>query len=138
MPLPKIFIDTAYVLALVSDRDQYHLQAQILSKRYEDYDFVVTEAVLLEIGNALCRGFKQEAIEVMQYFLNADEVEVVPVTSELFFEGFSLYQAYQDKEWSMVDCISLVVMRQKGIQQALTFDRHFEQAGFQRLLAEVN
>ena len=135
MPSSKIFIDTSYVIALINDRDQYYPQAQILSEQYETADFVVTDAVLLEVGNALCRGFKQEAVQVIQYFLVAEEVEIVSLTTELFLEGFALYQTYQDKEWSLVDCISFVVMRQREIQQALTFDRHFEQAGFQRLIA---
>lgn len=135
MPRSKIFLDTSYVIALVNERDQYHAQAQILSEQYEMADFLVTEAVLLEIGNALCRGFKQFAAEVIQYFLDAEEVDIVSLTSELFLEGFSLYQRYQDKEWSLVDCISFVVMRQQGVQDVLTFDRHFEQAGFQRLIA---
>lgn len=135
MPRFKIFLDTSYVIALVNERDQYHTQAQILSEQYEMADFLVTEAVLLEIGNALCRGFKQVSAEVIQYFLDAEEVEIIALTSELFLEGFALYQKYQDKEWSLVDCISFVVMQQQGTQKVLTFDRHFEQAGFQRLTA---
>ncbi|MDX2231094.1 MAG: PIN domain-containing protein [Leptolyngbyaceae cyanobacterium bins.349] len=134
MPRTKIFLDTSYVIALVNERDQYYAPAQVLSEQYETADFLVTEAVLLEIGNALCRGLKQGAVEVIQYFLAAEEVEIVPLTTGLLLEGFALYQTYQDKEWSLVDCISFVVMRQQGIQQALTFDHHFDQAGFQRLV----
>jgi len=45
-----------------------------------------------------------------------------------------LYKKYADKEWSLVDCISFIVMRERGIKQALTFDRHFEQAGFDAIM----
>lgn len=135
MPKSQIFLDTSYVIALVNERDQYHAQAQSLSEQYEMADFLVTEAVLLEIGNALCRGFKQVAVEVIQFFMDTAEVEIIALTPELFSEGFALYQKYQDKEWSLVDCISFVVMRERGVQDVLTFDRHFEQAGFQRLTA---
>jgi len=45
-----------------------------------------------------------------------------------------MYKSYQDKSWSIVDCISFVVMRDMEIINALTFDRHFEQAGFHILL----
>ncbi|NEO85242.1 MAG: type II toxin-antitoxin system VapC family toxin [Spirulina sp. SIO3F2] len=133
MPKFRIFLDTSYVIALVNERDQYHAQAQVLSEQYEMADFLVTEAIFLEIGNALCRGLKQEAISVIQYFWDAAEVEIITLTPELLLEGFALYQKYQDKEWSLVDCISFVVMRQQGVQNVLTFDHHFEQAGFQQL-----
>ena len=51
-----------------------------------------------------------------------------------FDEGVRLYVARPDKDWSLTDCISFVVMRERGITEALTGDRHFEQAGFVALL----
>jgi predicted nucleic acid-binding protein len=52
----------------------------------------------------------------------------------LFETGVSLYASRTDKEWSLTDCISFTVMSQYGIRDALTGDRHFEQAGFRALL----
>jgi uncharacterized protein len=54
----------------------------------------------------------------------------VQTSDELFEEGFSLYSARSDKDWSLTDCISFVVMQRRNIREALTADRHFEQAGF--------
>lgn len=136
MRLP-IFLDTVFVVALVNRRDQYHRQAVELSKQFESYPFLTTDAVLLEIGNALARGYKQEAIEIIEEFLNSDEIEIIHLTSELFYQAFDLYQTYHDKEWGFIDCVSFVVMRKHGIHQALTFDRHFAQAGFQVLMREI-
>jgi uncharacterized protein len=130
----QIFVDTLFVVALVNRRDQYHAQASALAEKFDGYSLLITHAVLLEIGNALARGFKREAAEIIEHFLTSDEVEVVPITPELFEEAFTLYRSYSDKEWGMVDCISFVVMRRAGITQALTFDRHFAQAGFQGLM----
>jgi predicted nucleic acid-binding protein len=48
-----------------------------------------------------------------------------------------LYKSHQDKAWGLVDCISFVVMREAGVNQALTFDQHFVQAGFQALMLET-
>ena len=63
-------------------------------------------------------------------------VVVDGLTPALFDEGFDLYRTYRDKEWGLVDCISFVVMRKAGIQEALTFDQHFVQAGFRALMRE--
>jgi len=86
---------------------------------------------VLEIGNALARGFKEQAVAVIERFINSDEVEVLQLSSSLFEKAFALYREYQDKDWGMVDCVSFVVMREAGIRQALTFDHHFSQAGFE-------
>lgn len=130
----KIFIDTLFVIALINRRDQYHQQAVECADLYEGQSLVVSDAVLLEIGNALARGYKSEAVEVITDFLSSDDVEVVRLSPELFEKAFDLYKAYQDKEWGMVDCISFVIMREMGITDALTFDQHFVQAGFCALL----
>lgn len=125
-----IFVDTAYVLALVNEHDQFHERAQELADLFEGQKLLITDAVLLEIGNAPSRGFKEEAIEVISGFIESEEVEVFHYSSKTFDKAFALYKKYDDKEWSLVDCISFIVMRERGITQVLTFDRHFKQAGF--------
>jgi predicted nucleic acid-binding protein len=60
---------------------------------------------------------------------------VVPPSTELFEAGIDLYSRRPDKEWSLTDCISFVVMQERGITEALTGDYHFVQAGFSILLA---
>lgn len=101
---------------------------------YEGRLFLITDAVLLEIGNALARKFRQEATTVIQDFLSSEDVEVVRLTPELFNQAYDLYRAYADKEWGLTDCVSFVVMQQPGIQDALTFDQHFDQAGYRALM----
>jgi hypothetical protein len=90
--------------------------------------------VLLEIGNALAHSFKKEAVAIIENFINSDEVKIVNLTLQLFNRAFAEYKKYQDKEWGLIDCVSFIVMRQEGVRQALTFDHHFEQAGFQVLM----
>ncbi len=98
--LKRIFVDTLFVVALINRRGQYHRQAAILADRFEGHPLLITDAVLLEIGNALARGYKQACVEIVEQFLTADEVEVVRLTPELFEDGFALYKAYQDKAWN--------------------------------------
>jgi predicted nucleic acid-binding protein len=126
-------MDTGFVIALINKRDRYHKQARILADQYDGQPMLITDAILLEIGNALARGFKAEASEIIANFLISDEVKVIRLSPQLFDEAFALYQKYRDKEWSLVDCVSFIVMRQENSKQALTFDRHFIQAGFEVL-----
>jgi predicted nucleic acid-binding protein len=62
------------------------------------------------------------------------KVMILPSDNQLFQKGVHLYASRPDKEWSLTDCISFVVMTQQRLTEALTGDRHFEQAGFRALL----
>jgi predicted nucleic acid-binding protein len=61
---------------------------------------------------------------------------VLSVSTELFDRAVTLYAARIDKEWGVTDCISFVVMQERGLTAALTTDVHFQQAGFRVLLVE--
>ena len=71
---------------------------------------------------------------MMDNLRSAEDIEIVPASSELFSKGFAFFTSRPDKDWSFTDCISFVVMRERGITNALTADHHFEQAGFVALL----
>lgn len=119
----RLFVDTLFVVALINTRDQYHQQASALSDQLEGESLLVTDAVLLEIGNAPARNYREEAAEVIQEFFSSDEVEIVRLDPRLFDRAFEMYTKHQDKEWGLTDCISFVVMKDAGIKAALTFDR---------------
>ncbi len=134
----KTFIDTVFVVALINQRDQYHDRAGGLASSYEGRQFLITDVVLLEIGNALARKWRQQAVQVIEDFLTSEDVEVVRLTPNLFEQAFALYKGHKDKEWGLIDCVSFVAMRQAEIQDALTFDQHFVQAGFRALMREAD
>ncbi len=131
----KLFIDTAFVAALINKKDQYHKQALVLSKKYENVLMVSTDVVLFEIGNALAKNYKKEAVKIIQIFCSSDEITVVKLNPALFKKAFDIYKRYDDKGWGMVDCLSFVVMRENNITDVLTCDKHFEQAGFNALMS---
>lgn len=124
------FVDTGYILALVNENDQHHAEALALSEQFDGQPIVVTDAVLLEIGNALSRMDRNAAVQIIQDLRESPGVTVVNLTPELFESGFDLYRRHTDKHWGLVDCVSFVVMRQMGLTTALAFDQHFVQAGF--------
>lgn len=132
--MTKIFLDSSYVIALVNHKDQHHEQAMEMARVLGENSLVTTDAILLKIGNGLARNFKAEAIGVIEEFLSSGEVQIISVDTRLFQKGFDLYKSFQDKAWGLIDCISFVVMGEHGIADAMTTDRHFEQAGFNALL----
>jgi hypothetical protein len=93
------------------------------------------EFALLELGNALARTTARRLFVDLVLELRADTDLVIVSASEALWAGaFDSYRHRPDKNWSMIDCSSFVVMRERGVGDALTSDRHFEQAGFQMLL----
>ncbi len=128
--LNSIFMDTGFVIALVNEHDQYHQKALKLASKFEGYPTVITDVVLLEIGNALAKNFKKQGIEIINHFYSSPEVTLVHLNPVLLKQGLKMYESYQDKTWGLMDCISFVVMREMKITDALTFDKHFAQAGF--------
>ena len=134
------FVDTACWIALLNRQDHLHESADQLYKKQmkSGWRFLTTSAVLEETANALCDPlFKPSVITFFHNIENSPRVEIVFVDPVLWSKGWALYEQRCDKSWSLTDCISLEVMREQKIQEALTSDRHFEQAGFRALLLDV-
>ena len=90
---------------------------------------------MTEFGDAYCHPrLRADFVALYHVLCNHPRVEIVPADTHLFKRGVDLFEQRQDKEWSLTDCLSFVVMRDKGITEALTGDKHFEQAGFVAIL----
>ncbi len=128
------FADTSFYAALANPRDPYHSAAKRAAKEFRD-ETVTTEYVLIELGNGLARSGDRPLFLDLLATLKADAGTTVPASAhELFERGVDMYGRRMDKDWSLTDCISFVVMRERGIAEALTTDHHFGQAGFRILL----
>jgi hypothetical protein len=135
----KVFLDTAFVIALISQSDKYHQEALQLAKQLalSRTQIVTTRAIVFEIGNALSKQqYRTQAIHFLKYLESDPQIEIVSMTEELYAKAFNLFSSHHDKSWGLIDCLSFVVMRQQHIVSALTTDHHFEQAGFRALLLE--
>ena len=128
------FIDTGYVLALANTADKYHDHAYAASLVAKP-PFITTEAVLIEIGNALS-GLRWRSLgfAIINDLRQDPNIKILSVDTDLFDRALSLYGARSDKTWGITDCISFVVMQTHNLMSVLTTDHHFEQAGFQNLL----
>ena len=133
----KTLIDTSFIVALVNRRDEEHEKSLKLSAEFDKKQMIVTDAVLLEIGNSLSRRFKRSCIETIDGLFISDEVEVIRLDETLFIKAFEFYRTHLDKTWGLVDCVSFVVMKDLDITNALTSDRHFVQAGFRALMLDA-
>jgi predicted nucleic acid-binding protein len=128
-----VFADTFFYLALLDDTEPGHRRALAESKISRL--IVTTEFVLLELGNACARAEDHADFLALVAGMRASpRVKIIPLASELFNRGLARMRERSDKNWSLTDCISFVVMEAEGIREALTGDQHFEQAGFKALL----
>jgi predicted nucleic acid-binding protein len=135
----KIFGDTAGWANLVDPRQPFHdLATQIYDDIKQRQGVVVTtNYVLAELVSLLLFRLRLPHSTIVGFIndLKASPVvEVVHIDPSLDAEAWDLFQRRPDKTWSLVDCASFVVMQKRGINEALTSDVHFEQAGFVRLL----
>lgn len=132
--MKPVFGDTSYFLALVNARDHWHAQALTLS-RQPPGPLLTTEWVLMELGNALASPPARDKFSRLVATLQAQpDVAIVVASHEIFARALALFAQRADKAWSLTDCTSFVVMREHGVESALTADQHFEQAGFRRLM----
>jgi hypothetical protein len=129
-----LFVDTVYWFALMNPNDAWHRHALEWAARISE-PLVTTDAVLTEVADAFCRADRRRwAVEVIRTVQGDPEITSVPGSADLFTRALDLYGSRPDKDWSLTDCISFVVMKDQGLQHALTADLHFVQAGFQALL----
>ena len=126
-------LDTSYLLALEIARDQ---NRQVAVKHWQhvqpsSVQLVTTSLILTEVAAFLnSRGYHAKAVELGNNLLHGLSVQFVYVDTALLLEGWSYFERHSDKEYSLTDSVSFVLMRNMDITTAFTFDRHFAQAGF--------
>ena len=132
-----VFADTFYWVALFNRRDAWHDRVKAITAQLAGVPILTTEEVLVEVLAALRdqgRRIRQQAVAAVRGLLTNPSVQVLPQTHASFLAGLDLYAARPDKAYSLTDCISMQVMRERSITEVLTHDHHFEQEGFILLL----
>ncbi len=128
-----VFADSFHFLALLNQKESIHKQA-VIEHRRAWRKIVVTDAILLELGDALCHPRDHDDFLALYESLQTDKrIKFVRLTPKLLERGLRRFRERPDKDWPLTDCISFVVMEDEGIREALTGDQHFEQAGFKAL-----
>ncbi len=133
----EIFVDTLYFAAILNPKDQWHEFALMVETEIGDARLVTTENILHEFLNFFAQfppRIKKRAADLVNDLYETREIEIIPHTQEIFFDGLRLYETRLDKGYSLTDCISMNAMRERGIMEILTHDGHFTQENFTILL----
>jgi len=130
-----LFLDSGFLIALNAADDQYHHRAvdhwrligrttPLLTTTY------IVDEVVTFFNN---RGRHAKAVAIGNLLITSGWVDLLHVDGNLFRAGWEYLIKHADKKYSLTDCISFVVMQERGLKEALTFDAHFQQAGFRRV-----
>lgn len=134
--MKSVFLDTGYIIALEAADDQRHRDARnhwqsliaVLPK------LITTSYVLNEAATFFNnRNQHTKPVEIGNRLLTSPSVQFVHVNDELFFDAWHYFEKHSDIDYSFTDCVSFVLMKKLDIDHALTFDKHFVQAGFKKL-----
>jgi predicted nucleic acid-binding protein len=137
--MADLFADTSGLGNLADPTQPFHAvaAARYRTARNQNRKIVTTNYVLTELVALLTsplRFGRASIVAFLDDLKTSPYVEIVHVDALLDDEAWQLLKSRQDKDWSLVDCVSFTIMTQRVITEALTTDHHFEQAGFVRLL----
>ena len=129
-----MLLDTSGLVSVFDAGDAHHLEATSLAR---SAPALLTHSYVLAEFVALCharRLHRARALAFSADLLESPDAEIVWVSLPLHRAGLALLRARPDKDYSLCDAVSFVLMRERGLLDALTADRHFESEGFVRLL----
>jgi predicted nucleic acid-binding protein len=135
--LPAIFVDTSFYVALLVPSDDLYPIAHEFWERASDVQYLTCDPVLVEVLahlSGLGRIARRRGVDLVDALRADAEITIVRQTPDLFDAGLDLYRHRIDKGYSLTDCMSMVVCRQRRIRDVLTHDHHFQQEGFAILL----
>lgn len=134
----RFLLDTTFIAGYLNPRDQHHPEAQRCMPVVREADeIVITEPVLIEVGNLLCSILhRQRAAQFIEACYVTKNITVVSVDRELLNRSLQFFSQHKDKNWGLTDCISFVVMHERELRSAVSADTDFQQAGFQALMLE--
>ena len=137
--MTKLFVDTSGWANLIDISQPYHHQAAKIYQDYrsQKYKIITTNYIICELVALLSSPLRiprNKAIAFIQSLKKSPYIEIIHTNEIIDSQAWDLLTQRKDKNWSLVDCSSFVIMKQYGINEALTNDHHFEQAGLIRLL----
>jgi predicted nucleic acid-binding protein len=137
--MPGMLVDTSGWGNLVDSSQPYHSLASSLYRdaRLREDRIITTSYILVELVALLTSPLRIPRPDIIAFIEGVKQspfIDIVYVDQTIDEAAWRLLRNRQDKDWSLVDCVSFVIMQQRNLIEALATDHHFEQAGFIRLL----
>jgi predicted nucleic acid-binding protein len=129
-----LFVDSSAWIGLFGDIDKYHqLASRAFTSLGTQPQRLVTSDYMIDetLTHILITDGRPNALRFGRWVLSASFVDKIKVDEVIWQAAWEMFQSYDDKQWAFTDCTSFVLMRQHNLHRAFSFDRHFEQAGFQ-------
>ena len=139
--MSEVFADAGYWIAIQNADDELRDVAQKAIDKLVQSRIVTTQMALVEFLNHMSRLGQYRrtiAVNTVRGLNNNPSVDVVQQTEEQYDAAVERYASRPDQRWSVTDCASFLLMEQRGITEALAYDRDFEQAGFTALLRDTD
>jgi predicted nucleic acid-binding protein len=133
----SIFVDTAFWVARMDSKDQLFERSGEVAKQLVSIQLVTTDAVLIEVLNffsAAGSHFRSASANLIEDIIDNPYIEVIYHGRGLLRAATEFYRKRLDKGYSLTDCLSMLIMHDRGISEILTDDKHFRQEGFVTLL----
>ena len=134
-----VFLDATYLIAQADENDQWYTASERVRPVVVQRRLVTTDGVLSEFMAHIARNgpeMRSSAAQTAEQFKTSQHVEVVEQTTALMAAGIDAYRdEFLHTRLSLQDCIAILVMRERGITEALTADREFLRAGITPLMA---
>jgi uncharacterized protein len=136
----EVFVDSSGLYALADHRDPFHAVANECvqelvggGRRLVLTDYIVDESITL----AVARAGAPAALRLLDIVEKSSAFEWQWIERYRFSAALAFFRKHADHHYSFTDCTSFVVMRELGLREALTTDKHFAEAGFRILLTKI-
>ncbi len=135
--MTKIFADTSYWIALINPNDRFHRQAVDITDSLTTTKIITIDEILVEFLAYFSKqglGIRERASKFVRSLFNSKNIEIIPQSRDSFLNGLALFEQRNDKNYSLVDCISMQYMKENNLTNILSTDIHFIQEGFHSLI----
>lgn len=135
--MQQVFLDTSALIALTVKSDSLHASALEVRRSLSSSNaqIVTSRWVLAEFLNALsgspARPVAASAVDALEH---SERTSIIPADDANWRSALDLFRNRADKQWSLTDCSSIVICRDRDIRHVFSHDRHFTQAGLELLL----
>ena len=137
--LGPIFVDSVYLIALLSPNDDWRKAAIAAERQVPSHiTMVLSDGIILETLAHFSRAprqFRINLVDHVQAMTRDPFYRFVPHQQPLMESALDAYgNEFANSSLSLQDCVSILIMREYGITSILTADQEFTRAGFTPLL----